>query len=224
MTGSERTYDLSDVLAFDTAASVRPGTTLLVSGPPMTGKEDLLLGLVGAGVRRGEAGVVVTTDDDGEETLDRIVDSDTPGRQLLSAVDCRARGSREEFWDDDGALVYSVPDPSDFTGIGIGITRGLDRVKAQGVQSGRLALTSLSTMIRFADRKTTFKFCHVLSQRLDAAGFVGFFALNTGAHDDQTVEVIRQAFDAEVEIRNENGRRQARLVGLETSPTEWRSV
>lgn len=222
---TEHRYDFSDVLGFDTASSLRPGTSVLVSGPTMTGKDDLLFELLGAGVERGEAGVVVTTDFDGEVALDEIrSQGEGSDGLLLSAIDCRANSSREERELDDGEFVYSVAEPSEFTGIGIGITKCFDRMEKAEVTEGRLALTSLSTMVRYADRKTVFKFCHVLSQRLDSAGFVGFFTLNSGAHDDQTVQVIKQAFDANVEIRTKNGERQARVLGVDAQPTEWRPL
>lgn len=217
-------YDLSDVLEFEAASSIRPGTSILVSGPTMTGKDDLLFELVGTGVDRDKAGIVVTTDDEGEVTLDEVRSYGDGEGSLLSAIDCRADSGREQRELDDGAFVYSVAEPSAFTGIGIGITKCFDRMEEADVSNGRLALTSLSTMVRYADRKTVFKFCHVLSQRLDSAGYVGFFTLNTGAHDDQTVQVIKQAFDANVEIRQEGGERQARLLGVNTNPTEWRSL
>lgn len=222
---TEFTYDFSDVLGFEDATSMRPGTSVLVSGPTMTGKDDLLFELLGAGVDRGEAGIVVTTDRDGEGTLAEITTRvESPDESLLSAIDCRANSGREECELDSGALVYSVSEPSDFTGIGIGITKAFDRMENADVTTGRMALTSLSTMVRYADRKTVFKFCHVLSQRLDSAGFVGFFALNSGAHDNQTIQVIKQAFDANVEIREEGGERQARILGIDAHPTEWRPL
>jgi KaiC/GvpD/RAD55 family RecA-like ATPase len=222
---TEFTYDLSEVLGFEDVTSIRPGTSVLVSGPTMTGKDDLLFELLGAGVDRGEASIVVTTDRDGEETLDEITTyAERPDQSLLSGIDCRANSGREEHELDSGALLYSVSEPSEFTGIGIGITKSFERMDDDDVTTGRMALTSLSTMVRYADRKTVFKFCHVLSQRLDSAGFVGFFALNSGAHDDQTVQVIKQAFDANIEIREEGGERQARLLGIDARPTEWRTL
>ncbi len=34
-------------------------------------------------------------------------------------------------------------------------------------------------------KKTVFKFCHVLSSRLDSAGYIGVFTIDSGAHDDR---------------------------------------
>ena len=221
---TEHMYDLSAVLEAETLSSVRPGTSILVSGPSMTGKDSLLFDLLADGITRDEAGILMTTDRDGADTLEEIQsiagDADA---SLLSAIDCRAKTGRDERERDSGAYVYSVTEPSEFTGIGIGITKCFDRMREEDVADGRIALTSLSTMVRYADRKTVFKFCHVLSQRLDSAGFIGFFTLNSGAHDEQTVQVIKQAFDANIEVREHEGERQLRVLGTDTQPTDWQA-
>jgi rhamnogalacturonyl hydrolase YesR len=66
-----------------------------------------------------------------------------------------------------------------------------------------------------------FKFCHVLSARLDSAGFLGLFTIDSGAHDERTMQVVKQAFDGLVEVREEGGTRQARVRGLEPEPSAW---
>lgn len=224
-TNAEHTYDLSPVLELPGTSSIRPGTSILVSGPSMTGKDRLVLQSLATGTEHGEAAVVVTTERAGEDTLTDIESfASDIDRSQLAAIDCRSGSGRDERELDGGAFVYSVSDPSDLTGIGIGITRSFDRMRGRGLSAGRTAVTSLSTMIRYSDRKTVFKFCHVLSQRLDSTEFLGFFTLNSGAHDDQTIQVIKQAFDANIEIRETDGDRQARVRGLDAGSSEWTTI
>jgi KaiC/GvpD/RAD55 family RecA-like ATPase len=222
---TEHMYDLSGVFGLESVTSVRPGTSILVSGPTMTGKENLALELLADGTQHGEGAVVVTTDRTGEDVLADI-ESFAPGvdGERLAVIDCRSGSGREQRELDDGAFIYSVSDPSDLTGIGIGITKCFDRMRDNGVTEGRMALTSLSTMVRYADRETVFKFCHVLSSRLDSAGFLGLFTINSGAHEDRTVQVIKQAFDGNVEVRENDGVREARVKGLEPEPSDWMSL
>ncbi|MFC7073069.1 RAD55 family ATPase [Halovenus rubra] len=222
---AEFTYDLSEMLPFEGLSSLRPGTSVLVTGPTMAGKDRLLYDVLGDGVSQNEAGIVVTTDGDGGESVDMVRSkAETADDSLLSAIDCRAQSDREETERDDGSCVYSVSSPSEFTSIGIGITDAFSRAEEANVTRGRLALTSLSTMVRYADQKTVFKFCHVLSQRLNSAGFIGLFTLNSDAHDEQTISVIKQAFDANIEIREVDGEKQGRVLGLGSQPTEWRPL
>jgi len=143
-------YDLSDVLDLDEVASIRPGSSILVSGPAMTGKEDLALEIRADGVRHGEGAVAVTTGTDAEQTIadleSRVPESAFDGSRV-AAIDCRGNNSREDVELDNGALVYRIPSPSNLTGIGISITKCFDRFHDIGVDRSRLALVSLSTMI-----------------------------------------------------------------------------
>ena len=214
-------YDLSDVLDVPALTAVDPGTCILVSGPAMTGTTDLVLDILASGARRGEGAVAVTTNDDAggaiQSILERTRDVEA-GR--LAAIDCRSEGA-----DGDetaaGAYVSHAGDPSDLTGMGISITESLERIEDFGVDRGRLALWSLSTMLTYTDRQTVFKFCHVLSSRLDSAGFVGAFTIDSSAHESQTLQVVKQPFDGLIEVRERDGTREARVMGVEPDPSEW---
>lgn len=215
-------YDLSTVLEFDALSSVRPGTSLLVSGPAMSGKDRLALDVLADGARDGEGAVVVTTNDTAANIVEDVTSAvpDLADAQL-GVIDCRGDGGDAV---PDGVYVHHVSSPGDLTGIGIGITKALEGLHNGGREKGRLALFSLSTMLTYTDKKTVFKLCHILSSRLDAAGYVGVFTIDSGAHDDQTLQVIKQAFDGLVEIREVDGTRQARLLGLTSDPTDWQDL
>jgi KaiC/GvpD/RAD55 family RecA-like ATPase len=217
-------YDLSDVLDTDAVSSVRPGTSVLIAGPAMTGKENLAKDILADGSRRGEGALVVSTSDGAENVVadyrDRVVGVDN---LQLGVVDCRAEGGGE-LESRDGLYVHHVSSPGDLTGIGIGITKALESLHGAGADRGRMALMSLSTMLTYTDRETVFKFCHVLSSRLDAAGYLGVFTIDTGAHDEQTLQVIKQAFDGLVEIRDGDAGREARVLGLTDGPTAWAAL
>ncbi|MEF8852945.1 MAG: ATPase domain-containing protein [Haloarculaceae archaeon] len=215
-------YDLSEPFGFDALDAVRPGSNILVSGPAMTGKSDLAFSILAEGSRRGEGAIVVTTSDPAEVVIDELADRvDGLEESRVAVVDCRGEGGRSSERTADGGFVYRVSSPGDMTGIGIGITKGIETLANNGVQEGRFVLDSLSTMLTYTDRKTVFKFCHVLSSRFDSTGYVGLFTIDTGAHDDQTIQVLKQAFDGMVEIRNEDGSRQARVLGLAGAPSDW---
>jgi KaiC/GvpD/RAD55 family RecA-like ATPase len=215
-------YDLSNVLEFDALQNVSPGSNILISGPAMTGKEELAYQFLADGSRRGEGAIVVSTSDSAESVMDqygqRVPELD---EALLGVVDCRGEGSRSSDQTSGGSYVQHVSSPGDLTGIGIGITKCLETLRNNGADQGRFALISLSTMLTYTDRKTVFKFCHVLSSRFDSAGYLGLFTIDSGAHDDQTLQVIKQAFDGMIEIRETESGREARVLGLAGQPTDW---
>jgi len=215
-------YDLSTSLDIEELSSVKPGSGILIVGPAMTGKSQLAMDILTDGSRQGQGAVIVSTGDGAADVLgeysQRVPDLD---ESRVGVVDCRGEGGRSADQTQSGAFVHHVSSPGDLTGIGIGITKSLESLHNSGADSGRLALMSLSTMLTYTDKKTVFKFCHVLSSRLDAAGYLGLFTIDAGAHDEQTLQVIKQAFDGLIEIRERDGVRQTRAMGLTGSPTDW---
>jgi len=217
-------YDLSPVLDTEAVTEVRPGTSVLVAGPAMTGKDQLALDILAAGSRQGEGALVVSTSDEASTIVEDYRTRVGEGVEYpLGVVDCFADADQPDP-DGPGSYVHHVSSPSDLTGIGIGITKCLESLHNNGADRGRMALSSLSTMLTYTDRKTVFKFCHVLSSRLDAAGYLGVFTIDTGAHDEQTIQVIKQAFDGLVELRQSDAGREARVVGIADSPTAWAAL
>jgi len=218
-------YDLTSVLEFDALSEVRPGSSILISGPAMSGKERLAYDVLADGLRKGNGAVVVTTGDGAgsvvEEFRSLVPDLDD---SQLGVIDCRGEGGTDEAAIGN-AHAHHVSSPGDLTGIGIGITKALEGLHNAGNEQGRLALVSLSTMLTYTDKKTVFKFCHVLSSRLDSAGYIGVFTIDSGAHDDQTLQVIKQAFDGMIDVRDaEGGGREARVLGLAGEPTDWQDI
>lgn len=215
-------YDLSSVFDLEEATAIRPGASILVTGPPMVGRDDLALAVLARGIENGEGAIAVTTDGSATDTIEELRGrTATFDGHRVAAIDCRADGGREEDTLDDGAVAHRVASPSDITGIGIGITKSIERLHDVGANKARLGLTSLSTMITYTNQQTVFKFCHVLSSRLDSAGFLGLFTIDSNAHDEQTIQVIKQAFDGIVELRESEGTREARIGGLQPQPSEW---
>ncbi|WP_449272324.1 RAD55 family ATPase [Halorhabdus salina] len=221
---TETMYDLSSVLDVDALEAVRPGTSILVSGPAMTGKEAFAYEILADGVAAGQGAVIVSTGDRAETVIETFDERVSVEEYSLGIVDCAGDQSTAESRPQDGIFVHHVASPGDLTGIGIGFTEALEALHDQGIDSGRLALSSLSTMLTYTDRKTVFKFCHVLSSRLDAAEYLGLFTIDASAHDEQTLQVIKQAFDGMIEIRERDGTREAQVRGLTAEPSDWTAL
>jgi KaiC/GvpD/RAD55 family RecA-like ATPase len=217
-------YDLSHILEFDALTEVRPGTSILITGPAMSGKASLAMDLLKQGIRDGDGAVVVTTNDPAASVVDDFRTT-VPALEdaQLGVIDTRGDSGGDDG-PAEGVYVHHVSSPGDLTGIGIGITKALEGLHNNGRENGRMALDSLSTMLTYTDKKTVFKLCHILSSRLDAAGYVGFFTIDSGAHDDQTLQVIKQAFDGMVEIRETADGSEARVKGLADGPTDWQAI
>jgi len=198
---------------------VRDGTNLLVVGPPMTGKYDLLCDVLADGHEQGHAGLVITTGNSAsrvrEDVAGRLPEDVDP---QLGVVDCvsQERGMGQ----DDHPLTSYVASPGDFTGVGMASSKLLERFANDGRQT-RVVLDSVSQLLMYADVKTVFRFLHILTGRISAADGLGFGTLDADAHDDQTVSTIRQLFDGLVETRTADAGREHRVVGLQGANGDW---
>ncbi len=215
-------HDLSAVLDVDALTAVPPGTSILISGPAMTGAEGLARAILADGTAGGQGAVALTTGGTAANTVADLRERapDAPPANIC-AIDCRGDENDREEVTADGAYLYHVSDPSDLTGMGIGITQSFERLQDAGVEHCRLGLSSLSTLLTYTNQQTVFKFCHVLSSRIDTAGHLGAFTIDSSAHEAQALQVIKQPFDGMIEIREQDGVREARVLGIQPDPSPW---
>ncbi len=184
-------YDLSPVID----AQLNPGTSLLVSGPPLTGKRALSLDVLAEGTRRGEAAIVVTTKDGADRVLDdyreRVDIEDRP----VAVIDCVTRQQGVGEVRDDDRVKYTSS-PVDMTGIGIKLSETLESFyQEHDVDDTRVMVHSLSTLLMYSDLQTVFRFLHVFTGRVQSVDGLGLFCIDSTAHDDQTMNTLTQLFD-----------------------------
>ena len=193
-------------------AEVKPGTNILITGPPLSGKRSVCLDVLSAGASDGEGAIVVSTQDGAERVLGafeerNLLDGERPP---LAVIDCvsRQQGVNELF--DDDRVGYTSS-PVDLTGIGIQFSEFLQTFYAdRGVERNRVLLHSLSTLLMYADLQTVFRFLHVFTGRVQSVGGLGLYTIDSTAHDDQAMNTVRQLFDGIVTTR-EDGEPSVRL-------------
>ncbi|ELY91787.1 hypothetical protein C483_09619 [Natrialba hulunbeirensis JCM 10989] len=194
-------YDFADV---QTDATIAPGTNILVTGPPLTGKRRLALDVLAQGADRGDGSIIVTTKDNADTMRsgfrDRIQTSDPP----VGIVDCVSNQQRASVPEDDSQVSY-VSSPVDMTGIGITVSEYLQEFyQERGLTENRVMLHSISTLLMYSDLETVFRFLHVFTGRIQSADGLGIYLIDTAAHDEQTVNTLKQLFDGVVEVTAED--------------------
>lgn len=194
---------------------IRPGTTVLVSGPSHVGTRDLSIRmLVG---REGEGSILITTNqrarriaEDCERVGLTLTDSST------AILDC--------VGDDDAGVptrVLPVSGPSDLTGIGMrysDVYRGFQRNDIERVRTG---LFSLSTLLSFGDLKPVCRFAHTLVGRIDSVDGLGVLLIDPAIHDEQTISTLSQFCGGRIEVRDGEEGPELRSRGLPNQPREW---
>jgi KaiC/GvpD/RAD55 family RecA-like ATPase len=200
-------YDLDPV--FD--VEVDPGTNILLSGPPLSGKRSLAMQILAAGTANGEGAIVVSTKDDADRTLESYRDHvDVQGRPV-AVVDCvtRQRGvndASEEEW------IKYASSPVDMTGIGINFSELLQSFyEERGVERNRILLHSLSTLLMYSDLQTVFRFLHVFTGRIQSVNGLGLFTIDESAHEDRELNTLKQLFDGII-TTHEDGEPTLRLA------------
>lgn len=214
------TYDLSDVIPEDRLSALRPGSSVLLSGPSLVGKRRLAIRMLGAGHRRGDGILLVTTKDSVETTLDefeRHVPDLDPGR--IGLIDCSGSEGRAGIRD---VATERVGSPGDLTGISIGAAKLMQRFTDQQISSIRHGLISISTLLQYLNEETVFKFLHIYTSRVEASDGLAIFTMDDDTHEPRTVNTMTGEFDGVVVLREtDSGAVEYRLRGFDSSPTQW---
>jgi len=126
-------------------------------------------------------------------------------------VDCVTKQRGVGSVRDDPRVKYASS-PVDMTGIGIKLSEFLQTFyRNQGIERNRVMLHSLSTLLMYADLQTVFRFLHVFTGRVQSVDGLGVFAIDASAHDDQTMNTLKQLFDGIVTTQ-EDGPASVRLA------------
>lgn len=198
-------YDLGSSFPISEARTQTPGTTLLATGP-RAAAERAAFEIILAGLEAGEGIVPVSTDRSTADLQRELADhSDGRLEGKLAVID--ATGESDD-----------ATSPDDLAAIGRDLNEALDRLDASRVRIGVLSLTG---MIDHLDRTEVFKFCHVVRDRIDDAGFLGVATLATDAVDGATVSMLQEAFDGTLEVDEDEKGDIVRVVGLPDAPVTW---
>ena len=218
-----RPYELFDGDDPSGALSIPPGNSVLVTAAG-SGGQRFIESQLGRGVRNGERTLVVTADDPAGTVADAVAAAAGVDRsdlaERLRVIDCQTDGTGTNG---EGIVTQDVETPRDLTDIGIGFKQAFDGFEADGSDRVRVGVLSLSVVLSYVDRETVYRFCQTLSRGIRQENAVGFFMLAASAHDEETENTLRRAFDGTVEVDEEDGC-SVRVVGMDGVASEWRSV
>lgn len=211
-------YDVSEIELLEPVEELEPGTSILVSGPPMTGKRKLVFQILAEGGKRNENSIVVTSDRSADSVLDDY-SSYHENLDRVAVVDCSGSQGPERT---DTDKVGYVSSPADLTGISIQVSEFMEEFRKTDMKL-RVAVISVSTLLMYLDIETIFRFLHVFTSRIQNVGALGVFVIDSTSIEYQTLSTIKQPFDGVVEFRdNDEEPPELRVTGLTPQPTEWR--
>lgn len=177
---------------------VRPGTNVLVAGPPLTGKRQLARSVLKHGTANGEGAIVITMRDTAERVRASFDDENGHTQDLVGIIDCvteRVDGPQPER-----EMVRYASAPTDMTGIGIKLAEFIEQFQSdQEVYRNRVMVDSITTLLQYSSLQTVFRFLHAVTGRVSEVNAVGVFIIESTVHDEETMSTIRELFDGVVE-------------------------
>ena len=201
---------------------IRRGSNILMIGPPMSQKEVIMYNIMYHGATVNQNAVVtVTTHDSGTQILDWLKENKPifplSGIGIIDSITKSIGGDAVE-----SETIKIAVSPLDLTGIGVRIGQFFeDFLKKKDFKKIQLHINSLSTLLMYSSINTVFRFIHVFTGRIKAAGGLGIFVMDSGMHDDQAIATLKQLFDGVIEIKTEKDVNYIRIMGLSTKPTPW---
>jgi len=208
-------YDVGNSLPVE---ELEPAAILL-TGPAMSGKYELLLDFVIEAEDHGEGSLFVTTNESAGGILSDIEDRTGDPPAALRLVDCVSEQQGGGQFAEN--RVEYVNSPGDVTGLGIGVTEQLRRFAEGGTERNRVVFHSLSTLLMYSEIETVFRFLHVLTGRIDSVDGIGLFTLDPTTHEEGDVNTLKQLFDGEIELRDGEDGRELQFSGLSNTPDGW---
>ena len=201
---------------------IKKGSNIMLIGPPMSGKEIILYSIMYYGASKNENAVItVSTRESATHILEWFKEQklNLPLARV-GIVDCVTKTLGGSSVENENIKIASSP--VDLTGIGVKISQFFEEYfMKKNIRKTQLHINSLSTILMYSNIQTVFRFLHVFTGRIKAAGSLGIYVLESGMHDEQAISTLKQLFDGMIEIKSENDKNFIRAVGLSPKPTPW---
>ena len=194
-----------------------PGTSILVSGPPLTRKRDLMIRLLAGDDDEGV--VMVTTKMGAGKLLELFREWGDQPADCLDLVDCvtKARGLGQVRETETTSYLSS---PRDMTGLSIALSGLFQRYHRSG-EPMRFGMHSLSTFLMYHNLQRVYRMVHVLSGQVESADALGVFVVDSPTARE--LDMLSQLVDGVVETRETETGCELRLRGLGGRAAGWQT-
>lgn len=199
-------------------AGLPQDATLVIAGPPMTGKYALMLTILS---HYTDESIVIST----KNSADRVIGDfeEITGEcddSRLGVIDCVNRPEGVEF--EESSLVKHAESPENMTRIGVKFTELFDQFyEEDGANRVGVGLHSISQLLMHSNLKSVYQFLQVLTGQIRSADWLGVAVIDTNI-DEEDLQTLYHHFDGIVETReNDAGERELRVKGIAPTSSEW---
>ena len=207
----EPTAELLDsAIPLDRLAS---GGSVLIRGPAMSGKYDLLLRLLGS---LADCSTLVSTSRQERGAKSDFADYGDP--DCFGIVDCASRVQGQG--DGGGDLVRYASSPKNLTEVGVKFTDLVDTFQAKEVDRVAVGVHSVSELLMYGDTEQVYQFLRVLLAEAQGLDWPAVAVVDDAAASEQAVNTLTQPFDGVITTRRDDDGRAFRYVS-ESEPSDW---
>lgn len=192
--------------------------TLVVAGPPMTGKYALMLSIL---AHYTEDTIVISTRNGASRVVQDFEEVAGGARQgRIGVVDCVP--TTDGLAEPETELVKHAGSPENLTRIGVKFTELFEVFHDAGSgTSVGVGVHSISQLLMHSGLKNVYQFLQVLTGQVRAADWLCVAVMDTNA-DEEELQTIYHHFDGIVETReNDAGERELRVRGLSPTVSDW---
>lgn len=193
--------------------AVRTADSVLISGPPMSGKYDLFNRLL---AEWSTEPVVISTGRTAEKVRDDYETITGEDGDNVIVIDCVTHEQGDKR--DDTMRTKYVGSAGNLTDIGIKFT---DIVESSTGRDRAVGLYSLSQLLMYWDPERIYRFTRVMTSQTSGEGWPFVGVVGSTAHDEQVVHTLHEPFEVVAETRVENDDREFRVRGRVGQPSDW---
>ncbi|MFA4936601.1 MAG: ATPase domain-containing protein, partial [Candidatus Methanoperedens sp.] len=162
----------------DAIGGIRKGSNIMLIGPPMSGKEAILNHIMYNGAVKNENAIItVSTRESAVHILEWFKEHDLNlPMSRIGIIDCVTKTLGGASIENENIKIASSP--VDLTGIGVKISQFFEEFfMKKNTQKIQLYINSLSTILMYSNIQTVFRFLHVFTGRIKAAGALGIYVI-----------------------------------------------
>lgn len=201
--------------------SIPSDANILILGPPLTGKYELLLTIL---AHYSDHVIIISTKNQATQVVSNFRSvADTPRPEDIGVIDCTRTNQAIEDRNETQTIKFAES-PENLTRIGVKFTELFEYFYGRSDGQTGVGLHSISPLIMHSNIQSVYQFLQVLTGQVRSAGWFGIAAMDAAVVDQQDELTIQHHFDGVVETReNEEGRRQFRVRGITPQASEWTS-
>ena len=195
-------------------ADLAAGRSVLIRGPAMSGKYDLLLRLLGSLADRS---ILVSTSRQQRGARSDFENYGDP--ETFGVVDCASRVQGQD--EGGGDLVRYASSPKNLTEVGVKFTDLVEQFQDDGDDPAAVGVHSVSELLMYAETEQVYQFLRVLLAEAQGMDWPAVAVVDDDAAGEQAVTTLSQPFDAVVTTRRDDEGQSFRYHDAAGDQSDW---